>query len=69
MTAAEHPLWHSRPKSTNLTGRLAVKLLLGDKIEDTPELEALRELVVSELQSWAVAGLDVVRVSEKYMPA
>ena len=43
--------------------------LLGDKIEDTPELEALRELVVSELQSWAVAGLDVVRVNEKYMPA
>jgi hypothetical protein len=45
------------------------RLVLSDKIEDTPELEALRKLVVSELQRWAVSALEVERVNEKYMPA
>jgi len=44
------------------------RLLLGAKIEDTPELEQLRELVVSQLQSWPVVSLEVERVDEKYMP-
>ena len=45
------------------------RFLLCDKIEDTPELESLRELVVSKLQSWAVSELAVEHVNEKYMPA
>ncbi len=45
------------------------RFLLGPKIQDTPELEALRELVVSNLQSWGVVHLEVERVDEKYMPA
>ncbi len=34
-----------------------------------PELESLRELVLSRLQEWVVSGLEVERVNEKYMPA
>ena len=45
------------------------RLLLAAKIQDTPELEALRGLVVSKLQSWEVTNLEVERVNEKYMPA
>jgi hypothetical protein len=45
------------------------RLILGAKIQDTPELESLRELVLSRLQAWQVAGLEVERVNEKYMPA
>jgi hypothetical protein len=44
------------------------RLLLGAKIEDTLELEALRELVISGLQAWTVNKLEVERVNEKYMP-
>ncbi len=44
------------------------RLLLGARIQDTPELEQLRELVVSQLQSWSVERLTVERVDEKYMP-
>jgi hypothetical protein len=44
------------------------RLLLGAKIQDTPELEQLRQLVVSELQAWPVEQLSVERVDEKYMP-
>ncbi|WP_428717305.1 hypothetical protein [Undibacterium curvum] len=51
----------------HLTSR-APRLLLGPKIQDTPELEALRELIVSKLQSWNVSKLEVERVNEKYMP-
>jgi len=43
-------------------------MLFGDKVEDTPELERLRELVVSRLESWNVAELKVERVNETYMP-
>ena len=45
------------------------RFLLGARTQDTPELEALRELVVSRLQSWEVAMLEVERVNEKYMPS
>jgi hypothetical protein len=44
------------------------RLLLGAKIQDTPELASLRELVLSRLQAWPVAGLEVERVNEQYMP-
>ena len=44
------------------------RMLFGDKVEDTPELERLRELVVSRLESWNVAELKVERVNETYMP-
>jgi hypothetical protein len=44
------------------------RLLLGAKIQDAPELEHLRELVVSQLQAWPVEKLSVERVDEKYMP-
>jgi len=44
------------------------RFVLGAKIVDTPELEHLRELVVSRLRSWAVDRLDVERVDDKYMP-
>jgi hypothetical protein len=44
------------------------RFLLGAKIQDTPELEQLRELVVSLLRAWAVERLEVERVDDKYMP-
>lgn len=40
----------------------------GSKIEDTPELAALRSLVVSQLQQWSVADLEVEQVDTKYRP-
>ena len=42
--------------------------LFGTKVEDTPELERLREHVISGLQAWAVTGLSVERVDERYRP-
>jgi hypothetical protein len=51
----------------HLTSR-TTRFLFGTKIQDTPELEALRELVLSKLQSWEVTHLKVERVNEKYMP-
>jgi hypothetical protein len=42
--------------------------LFGAKVEDTPELERLREHVVSGLHAWGVAGLLVERVDEQYRP-
>jgi hypothetical protein len=57
------------------TGEFAVHLtssrprfLLGAKVQDTPELEQLRELVVSQLESWPVERLSVERVDDQYMP-
>jgi hypothetical protein len=44
------------------------RFLLGAKVQDTPELEQLLELVVSQLRSWPVERLAVERVDEKYMP-
>lgn len=45
------------------------RFLLGAKIQDTPELETLRELVETRLRSWPATALEVERVDEKYMPA
>jgi hypothetical protein len=45
------------------------RLMFSAKIEDTPELDSLRELVVSRLQAWRVADLEVERVNEKYLPS
>lgn len=42
--------------------------LFGAKVEDTPELERLREHVVTGLDTWGVAGLSVERVDEQYRP-
>lgn len=44
------------------------RFLLSDKIEDSPELESLRELVVKELFAWAVSNLTVERFNEQYLP-
>jgi hypothetical protein len=51
----------------HLTSRTR-RLLVGAKIQDTPELEALRELVVLRLRAWSVANLEVEHVNERYMP-
>ena len=50
----------------HLTSRIK-RFLLGDKIEDSPELEELRTLVARELGTWGVQNLRVIRVDEKYM--
>lgn len=44
------------------------RLLLGAKIQDTPELEVLREMVKASLQAWGVSKLEVEPVDDKYMP-
>ena len=44
------------------------RFLFGAKVQDTPELEQLRELVLAELRSWPVAELSVERIDEKDMP-
>lgn len=44
------------------------RFLFSSKVEDTPELEGLRQLVVRELEAWTVGELRIERVDEKYMP-
>ena len=44
------------------------RFLLGAKVEDTPELEQVRELVLAQLRSWPVEQLEVERTDGKYMP-
>ena len=44
------------------------RFFFGPKIQDTHELERLRELVLSRLQSWPVQRLNVERTNEKYTP-
>ena len=51
----------------HLTSRLP-RLFLGERVEDTPELEELRELVVAKLQEWSVSGLRAVHTDTKYIP-
>jgi hypothetical protein len=46
---------------------LKPRLLLQARIQDTPELEALREMVVAALNAWQVAQLKVKRVDEKHI--
>ena len=53
--------------AVHLTSRRP-RFLLGARVQDTPELEQLRDLVVSQLESWPVERLSVERVDEKYMP-
>jgi hypothetical protein len=48
----------------HLTSR--VKRLLVHSVVDTPELEELRTLVVSELAGWAEDGVSITRVDRKY---
>jgi hypothetical protein len=51
----------------HLTSRMP-RLLLAAKVHDTPELDALRELVEKELATWQVARLAVAHVDENYKP-
>ena len=44
------------------------RFLFGPKVQDTPELEELRDLVLSQLNFWPVANLTTERVDEKCMP-
>jgi hypothetical protein len=44
------------------------RMLLGSKVEDTPQLERLRQLVVRELEAWPVTDLQIEQVDENYMP-
>ena len=43
------------------------RILLGAKVEDTPELDTLRLLVVRDLEAWPVAGLRIERVDENHI--
>jgi hypothetical protein len=49
----------------HLTSRTP-RMFRGAEIDDTPELEMLRELVVKQLEAWNVGQLQVERVNEKY---
>ena len=49
----------------HLTSRLK-RMLVGDKIVDTPELEDLRRLVLSELSGWVDGTITIGSVDEKY---
>jgi hypothetical protein len=51
----------------HLTSRKS-RLLLPAKVADTPELENLREIVLSALNAWPVEGLHSQKVDEKYLP-
>ncbi len=51
----------------HLTSRKA-RLLRSARVVDTPELEALRQRVVSSLEAWPVTSLIVERLDEKHMP-
>jgi hypothetical protein len=44
------------------------RFLFGAKVEDTPQLEGLRDLAVRELEAWPVAELKIERVDENYVP-
>lgn len=41
------------------------RLIVRDKVVDTPELEQLKTLVVSTLQPWVDGPIDIVRLDEK----
>ena len=49
----------------HLTSRIK-RMLVGDKIVDTPELEDLRRLVLSELSGWVDGTITIGSVDEKY---
>ena len=52
----------------HLTSRIR-RLILGSKVVDTPELDALRSLVVARLAQWLDKPPHVTRLDAKYMPA
>ena len=45
------------------------RLLLPDRVADTPELEGLRELVVGRLGAWLGEAPEVHRLDGEFMPA
>jgi hypothetical protein len=45
----------------HLTSRIK-RLLVRDRVVDSPELEELRALVVSELEAWVGGGVSVTRI-------
>ena len=49
----------------HLTSRIK-RMLVGDKIVDTPELEDLRRLVLSELSGWVDGTITIGSLDEKY---
>jgi hypothetical protein len=49
----------------HLTSRIK-RMLVGDKIVDTPELEELRRLVISELSGWVDGTITIGSLDEKY---
>ena len=51
----------------HLTSRTP-KRFFGDKVQDTTELDALRDIVVARLHAWSASGLQVQQVDEKYNP-
>ena len=58
---------HAGEFQVHLTSRRP-RWLLGTKVEDAPELEQLRELVLTQLRAWPVERLVVERTDKKYMP-
>ena len=48
----------------HLTSRIK-RMLIGDKIVDTPELEELRRLVLSELSGWVDGTITIGSLDEK----
>ena len=59
----DHEKWEFQVHLTSSRQRF----LFGPKVQDTPELEELRDLVMSQLKSWPVTNLTTARVDEKYM--
>ena len=51
----------------HLTSRVP-RLLLGAKVQDTPELEGLKSLVADKLAAWPVAALTISRTDHEYNP-
>jgi hypothetical protein len=49
----------------HLTSRIK-RMLIGDKIVDTPELEELRRLVLSELSGWVDGTITIGSLDETY---
>ena len=50
----------------HLTSRIK-RILVGETIADTPELEELRRLVTTELSGWVDGVLAIAALDEKYM--
>ncbi|WP_410497945.1 hypothetical protein [Chitinibacter sp. S2-10] len=44
------------------------RLLFGTTVQDTPELEELRQIVEKQLNAWPVDKLNIERVNNKYFP-